>query len=308
MIIHAASIHSGGGKVLLDQLLQKKEFGRVSLLICDTRYIIPKDVDSDLKIIKVLPTLKERWKAEIKLKKYTDLNPNQTVLCFSNLPPAFKLNAKVILYLQNALLLPGVKFYTTTLWAFFRLCYEKIWLNFFWKNLDEVWVQTNWMKKSLIKLGKPIIIRPIFPILPTHLPDTSKKYDFISVSGGAPHKRQNRLLEAWSKMPTPPSLLLITDYIDKEFEPNPNSNITVLKNIDRDQIIESYLSSHCLIITSKIESFCLPLYEAQHFKLDIISPDEEYATESVESVAKINPDNLNNIISEVMNYMTARKK
>ena len=130
MIIHAVSIHSGGGKVLLDQILTNKEFGEVSILICDKRYKLPDDIDKDLKVIRIFPTLRDRWIAEKKLKDFTDKNPGLTVLCFANLPPAFRLKAKVILYLQNALLLPQSKLYFNSLWSGLRLVYEKIWLKF----------------------------------------------------------------------------------------------------------------------------------------------------------------------------------
>ncbi len=306
MIIHAVSIHSGGGKVLLDQLLVKKDFGNVSLLICDTRYVLPQDVDPNLKIIRVKPSLIERWKAEYKLKKYTDLNPNLTVLCFSNLPPAFKLKANVILYLQNALLLPKINLYPKSLWSFGRLIYEKIWLSIFWKNLNEVWVQSNWMKKSLTGLGKPILIKPIYPEFPPHYSKQKIQYDFISVTGGAPHKRQKNLIDAWLKMSSPPTLLIVTDFIDPELKLLPRNNITILKDVNRDQIFDLYTKCRCLIITSKVESFCLPLYEAKHFNLDIMTPNEDYANEAVDAISIIDPENSESIIEEVMKYVSSK--
>lgn len=293
MIIHAVSIHSGGGKILLDQLLTEKTFGKVAILLCDTRYTPPAEIGPSLEIIKIKPTLFERWMAEKKLKELTDGNPGQSVLCFSNLPPAFKLNANVILYLQNALLLPNAPFYVNSLKTALRIIYEKIWLYIFWKNLNTVWVQTNWMQEELGKQKIPIVVKPIIPIFSQiENNNASKVYDFVSVSGSVSHKRLANLLKAWALMPDPaPSLLVITDKKESYFANLEKKNVIFKINVSRDEVLRSYAESKCLILTSRLESFCLPIYEAIHFGLKLIVPDEKYAKEACIADLVIDPEN-----------------
>jgi hypothetical protein len=285
MIIHAISVHSGGGKVLLDQLLTESTFGKVHFLLCDDRYKLPEKFDNTIKVYRISPTLLKRWKSEFLLKNLSNENPSSSVLCFSNLPPAFKLKGNVILFLQNALLLPGIPFYTDSPYVYLRLAYEKMWLKFFWKNINEVWVQTSWMKKALKNCTIPISIKPFLPKLPAEQGEQVKKYDYVTISGTASHKRLLHLLKSWEMfLPSRiPSLLVITDGITTDMQACLNrldNHVTVKININRDEIFKSYCESNCLIVTSKIESYCLPIYEAAHFKLKIFCADEAYARDS----------------------------
>lgn len=282
MIIHAISIHSGGGKVLLDHLLVEQSFGEVSHLICDQRYILPKPVNPDLQVHRFKPNLTSRWSAEILIKKISDANPNEEVLCFSNLPPAFKLKNKVILYLQNALLLPGIPLYVSSLKARLRILYEKMWLCLFWKNIDEVWVQTEWMKELISFKNKKVKLHPFLPIFPPPALATRQDYDFITVTGSTTHKRLLELLIAWGKSaPASANLLVVTDPPNKKIQKQLNSlnskNIIVKTNVSREELFSLYQKSKSLVITSKLESFCLPIYEAHHFGLKIFLAKEDYS-------------------------------
>lgn len=304
MIIHAVSIHSGGGKVLLDHLLSEEIFGKISNLICDERYILPSYCPDHISIHRIKPRLLNRWKAEILLKTISNSLPHEDILCFSNLPPAFRLKTKVILYLQNALLLPNTRLYATTFRSYARLVYEKCWLNFFLKNCDEVWVQTQWMKNAFAKKGKSTLIKSFLPILPR--PDDSiiKKYDFITVSGSAPHKRLYELLEAWQNLSSPaPRLLVIADCLSLRLKNKLDDlkfkNVTYKTNVSRDEVFIHYQESRNLILTSRMESFCLPLYEAKHFNLKIIAPDEGYTHDMKNSVELLENFSTEEIVKKV---------
>ncbi len=282
MIIHAVSIHSGGGKVLLDYLLAEQIFGPITHLICDQRYELPINLNLNLtiQVKKIKPKIIQRWKAEIILKKIADRNTKEEILCFSNLPPAFKVKNKVILYLQNALLLPGIPLYVNSIKAWLRILYEKAWLNIFWQNIDEVWVQTAWMKEKLIHKKKTVLLRPFLPKFPIAT-KTEIEYDYISITGSAPHKRLLELLNAWDELNVPcPKLLIIMDTpttaIKKKLKTLKNKNVQVKVNISRDELFSIYPKCRCLIVTSKVESFCLPLYEAMHFGLQVFAIEEAF--------------------------------
>lgn len=281
MIIHAASIHTGGGKILLDQLLTNHSFGHISVLICDKRYLPPNNISPQLAIYKISPNLISRWYSELILKRISLKDPGEEVLCFSNLPPAFKLKGTVTLYLQNALLLPGIPLYVDSFKTGIRIIYERIWLKLFLKNINQIWVQTSWMKQECAKLtNKPIFIKPLPVDLPTPV-SRIKKFEYISVSGTTPHKRLFLLLKAWEQITNPPTLLVISDKLNKKISKQLKKlkNVTYVTNVERNEIIKYYEESKCLIVTSKIESYCLPLYEALHFNLKILAPDEGYVND-----------------------------
>ena len=305
MIIHAVSIHSGGGKVLLDQILTVNNLNGdgISILICDERYEIPANSPFGLQIHKVKPNLLSRWKAEFLLKSIALENPRENVLCFSNLPPALKLPNKVILFLQNALLFPGIPLHVDSIKTKLRIMYEKLWLNFFMSNVNEFWVQTAWMKDILEeKTAVSIKIKPIILDLPTPT-KRQKKYNYITVSGSTPHKRLYELLKAWELIDNPPKLLVIMDQpsskIKAQIERVQNRNITFVINAKREDIYTYYEESKILLITSKIESYCLPIYEALHFGLRVIAPNEGYTHEVINQIEIIEDFSVSNLIKKI---------
>lgn len=310
MIIHAVSIHSGGGKVLLDHLITSNIFGNVKILICDSRYSPPKNAPDSIKIYKINATIFSRWCAEVKLFLISSKNPKEEILCFANLPPAFKLKNKVILYLQNALLIPSTPILESSLVTRLRLLYEKIWLKFFIKNTDEIWVQSSWMIRNLQTHfpEKKIFLKPFLPKLPK-LERTEVIYDFITVTGCAAHKRLKQLLEAWSEYPTtsPPKLMVITDQPTKEIlellTKLKDKNVEYRVNICREELFDIYSKSKNLILTSKIESFCLPIFEAMHFHLNIYGIREDFNSEYIQPQNYLEFKNEKISLDKIMNSL-----
>lgn len=278
MIIYAVNIHSGGGRILLDQVLIDEHFGAPKILICDKRYQPPPST-TNIEIYPIPPSLLKRWEAEFLLRHLSESNPNFNIVCFANLPPLLKLKGKTTLFLQNALLLNSAPFFIDSLKNMLRLFYEKIWLNLFIKNIDDAVVQTESMRFGLSQMTKKNIdVRPIPPKLP-NLPPLPKKYDFICVTGVAPHKRLKLVIEAWEQLATPPKLLLITD-TDLNDQNLNKKNITNVTDVSREELFNYYRESRFLLVASKIESYCLPIYEAKHFGLKVLAPDEPYARDA----------------------------
>lgn len=282
MIIYALGIHSGGGKVLLDYLLSSHFFDDVNILICDSRYIVPDKLAFKISIIYVEPNLICRWLAEIKLKNLSKKNPNLKIFCFSNMPPALRLHNKTILFFQNALLLPGIDFKLKSFKTRLRLKYEQLWIKLFIHNIDEIWIQSVWMKKFFFKTNASILVNPFLPKLPEHKIQ-NKKYQFICVTGTAEHKQLAKLISEWPKEYNSNfSLIVVCD------SPGPNSldyfniknpNIFFKFNVDRSELFDLYQQSVILINTSLIESFCLPIYEANYFGLKVVALDVLFTKE-----------------------------
>jgi glycosyltransferase involved in cell wall biosynthesis len=304
MILHGVSIHTGGGKVLLDQLLREATLGEITHLICDERYELPRELPHGIKIYRTPPTLFKRLKAEFLLREIAEKNPSEMVLCFSNLPPIFRLQNPVILFLQNALLLPGEMSFALNLKVRLRILFEKFWLNLFLNHVSEVWVQTRWMKKSFQRFFNcPVEVRPIRPSLPAPV-TKNLEWDFISVTGSAAHKHLKELILAWKLLPTPrPKLLILSDTptpeISEALKNFGDPNLTFKWNVTREEVFEFYQRSRTLLLTSKLESYCLPLYEAIHFGLKIIAPKEDYVVEATspdEYIQELTPEGISSAV------------
>lgn len=279
MIIYAINISSGGGKVLLDELISRSTFGKVHYLFLDSRYSPPKELDQSIDVILIKPRLFHRLIAELKLRKTCDANPNLDLLSFGNLPPFFKQKSKVIVYLQNAFLLPGAPIPRDGWRPIARNFYERLIWFLFKKNINEVWVQTPWMSS---KIPKSILcfVRPILPQLPNLKSKETKNIKFLCVTGTNYHKNLVPFLKILlSKKIEDISLYIVID--------NLLNNSNLLKTLDqcqkvwpsfrfvtsleRAELFELYQRAHYLVNTSDIESFCLPIYEALNFRLQVIS-------------------------------------
>lgn len=288
MILYAINISTGGGKVLLDEVLLKQPLGKPNVIFLDERYPLPlSEKLAKVSIIKVKPKLLKRLLCEFRLRKTSSQHPNEEVICFGNLPPAFRLSSKTIVYLQNAYLLDSVPFPKDSLKLFLRNSYERLWFKLFIRNADEVWVQTSWMKNSLPeKLKTKALIKPIFPTMPVISAPVQKSIDFISITGTIKYKNLIPLLEGiLDSGVTNKKFVIISDYSSNKIESllseikNNNIDLEFLTNLSREEVFNKLSQSKCLIITSTLESFCLPLHEAMYFKLDLIAGNYQFITE-----------------------------
>ncbi len=302
MIIYATNIHAGGGKILLDEVLKNQKLGPISAVFIDVRYQLPSTVDlSTISVFRIKPRLISRWNAELKLKKYAAQYPNEQVLCFGNLPPFFRLKNHVLLFLQNAFLLSVIPIPKDKIQVFLRYTYERIWLRLFAKNIDQVLVQTKWMLKNLPMNLKPKAkVQVILPSLPQPEP-IAKKYLFISVTGSEKHKNLSSLLQALNQTDLQNhrvAIITAAPYLNTQ-----SKNIDFFSNISRAELYKLYQQSKCLIMTSEIESFCLPLYEAKHFGLDIIATDAEFTKEATSTSYLVPKISVNALKDAILLYI-----
>jgi glycosyltransferase involved in cell wall biosynthesis len=296
MIVFAVNVHSGGGRVLLDSLLLDQPFGPISAAFLDSRYETPQ-ISSQIKIFKYDPTVRDRIRAQTELKSFCqELSSQHDILFFGNNPPFFKMNGKRIVYLQNCFLLSGVPLPKDFIFEMVRNAVERMLLKIFRKNIDELWVQTNWMV-DLCRKNFPSIStlkKPFLPILPQLDRQISKPYDFICVTTESTHKNLKPLvhvLQAMEKTTSSnkenkphflfvvPSLLNqdLVRFFNSEFR---NLKVTLSVAPSREYLLSLYQQSRSIIVPSEYESFCLPLYEGHHFKLGVIAHDRPFFREA----------------------------
>ena len=315
LFIHAVNVHQGGGQTLLSAIIRAlKNYSSVTLIV-DERMPLPNKISKNIIIKPVPPLYIRRYLVERWLKR--KVKKGDTVLCFGNLPPLYKLNGRVILFLQNRYLVDDVSFRWMKNKVKVRLFLERIWLFRYLKNVDEVLVQTPSMKRLLkerMKIAKPINVRPFFgnkKYLSRSILKNKKinsNFDFLYVASGEVHKNHRKLINAWTLLAKDgifPSLKLT---IDKALFPELCDWIKKVKNLNQlnienmgsrsiGEVKALYKKASALIYPSTMESFGLPLIEARlaglpilaselDYVRDILDPEQTFDASSSHSIAR----------------------
>lgn len=287
MVVYATNVHTGGGKVLLDELLENAPFGPISAAFFDERYK-PKSTSTSRTEFYSKKSVISRLLAEFKLHRFLKNTNSEVVLFFGNLPPFFKTKGRSILYLQNCFLTRQVPLPKDSNYLKFRLLVESWLLKLFSKNVNEIWVQTDWMLEATQQYlpAAKIVLNPFLPSFPKVHCDQTKKYKFLYVGSFSLNKRLDFFLDALfdldQKIKKPLDICIILDFIG----PIPNYfqelalkqiKLHVFNNLTRDALALKYCESELFVATSLYESFLLPMYEANFYGNKIILPVAGYS-------------------------------
>ena len=154
LIIHAPNIHNGGGKVLLMSLLNELPPKQQVILLKHENLNL--SANKLIESISIKSTIYHRIKAEFLLSKISKEDDN--ILCLGNLPPLFKTNGKVKVFIQNRFLIDKMKVIKILpLRVQFKILIERMWLKLRQCNASEILVQTN----TMASLAKKVINKPI---------------------------------------------------------------------------------------------------------------------------------------------------
>lgn len=323
MIIYAVNIHVGGGKVLLNELINNQNLGSITAAFLDYRY--KGALTAAFPCFYYRNSLTERFKAEYDLFKWSSKldNARETILFFGNLPPLRKQPLTSFLYLQNCYLTRQVPLPDSNYKEFIRNYLESILLRFFAKNVNEIWVQSNWMKKiTSERLPKAKIeIKKFLPMLPlvsnreTNTKIKSRPYHLMYVGNFSKNKRLSFFIEALSKLDLKIGLQIkVHIIIDQPQNQLPNilkNKIANLKKIEiklsfqdtREQIFAKYLDSQIFVSTSLYESLCLPIYEAKHFGCQIIAPIAGYTEDIGFNIERFQAYSENELTDAIQNLL-----
>lgn len=319
MIVFAVNIHSGGGKVLLDELISSEPFGKITHLYLDRRYQ-NNSIPSTVETLSYPPTIKARLQAQWDLRKMFKVNPGLKkgpVLFFGNLPPFFKLRVESILYLQNCFNLSGISLPKASLKENLRNRMERYLLKIFSKNYQKIWVQSDWMVQ-LAKNNFPekeIYKKPFIPALPEPT-QVEKIYDFISVTSLSSHKNLRLLLQAFElldlKVTSQVRALIVLDnsvnITEVRLPKLKHIHLTLRSKLSRQDLFLEYQRSKIAVITSLLESFCLPIFEALHFGLKVICPAVGYTLELKNETLQYNVDSAKDLSELLEQNLRASSK
>lgn len=299
MIIFSPNINVGGGFILLKGLLNALDDEEKTELFLDLRIKGKiKIPSSKTRVHWVERSLLDRMKAEKRLQALS--TEGSQILCFNGTPPLLKCRGKIIVYVQNRLLISPVGQYRFRLPIRLRIYYEKLVFYYGKRRVHRFLVQTatmaetlkQWLEKSGGVVPRPkISIAPFFDFDPGKYksdPAAPKQsdYDFCYIADGQPHKNHQRLLEALvllAEQEIFPSIALTLGHADQhlieQIERMKAKYVLQIDNLGalpHRAVIDLYARSKALIYPSTLESFGMPLIEASRLGLPIVAAELNY--------------------------------
>jgi glycosyltransferase involved in cell wall biosynthesis len=319
-IVHAPNIHQGGGKALLLPLLEAAGKRSSVTVLIDSRLEIPEELSRSITITRIFPTISGRLAGEWMLRRLAE--DHDTILCFGNLPPLFKIKGRCIIFIQNRYLVEQRGPVGFPLGAQLRLMIERVWLRTCHTHAKTVIVQTRTMQqRTQVALGRMIDVVALAP-------DSSgfqrrgngsdhartAVYDFLYVATGDPHKNHLNLLEAWKFLAAEglyPSLCLTISASDHPelFRIIEQSKIEYKLDIHHvparswPDMQRLYGQSRALVYPSRLESFGLPLVEARQAGLSIIAAELDYVRDLIDPEETFDPESPLSIARAVKRFL-----
>lgn len=324
IIVHAVNVHSGGGRILLLELLEALPQGVSCVLQADKRLTFNNNAESrsTLLVRWVAARVWDRLAAEMWL--WRNALPGDIVLCFGNLPPLFKLKARVRVYVQNRYLVDLESKLGWGVWPRLRIALERLWLRRAAGHADGFDVQTSIMARllrSAVGSSIPICIYPFSA--QTYAPRRRgaevegappSEYEFIYPASGEPHKNHQNLIEAWKLLADEglfPNLLVTLDEARfpslcrciERLEEECGVRIKNLGVLDHGRVLKLYNRVSALIYPSFFESFGLPLTEAQAAGLPVLAGECDYVRDILDPAQTFDPNSSASISQAVRRFM-----
>ena len=322
LIVHAVNVHQGGGKSLLWSVIRAMAESNSVVYLLDSRLTLPEDVRESAAIKRVRPSVLQRIGAEGWLAK--NAKPEDTVLCFGNLPPLFKLRARTLVFVQNRYLIDDVALDGFPIWVRLRLSVERQWMSATMAHADGFVVQTPTMRKLMEKKSAgripvralPFMTEPEGYVRRVAQPllHNDKEPDFVYVATGDPHKNHRRLLEAWcllAKEGLFPSLYLTVEAsrfgsLCDHIENMKLQNALRVRNVGElchQDVLALYRKANAAIYPSTFESFGLPLMEARQAGLPVLASELDYVRDVLDPEQTFDPDSALSIARAVKRFM-----
>jgi glycosyltransferase involved in cell wall biosynthesis len=320
LIINAPNVHLGGGLSLLSAILRALGENFEGFLILDERVQLPKGFPGDLIVYRIHPSIWGRLRSEWYLRKWT--GTDDSVLCFGNLPPFFKLRGKVFVFLQNRYQIESRSLKGFPFSTLLRIRLERLWFSWGKRNITHFIVQTPTMQRTVQRvLGMPSIVLPFSEnpkrykrVMDTPCDRMEAKKGFVYVASGEPHKNHRNLMEAWTllaKEGITPGLRLTLDkdrffdlcvWIEDKIR-ELGLNVTNVGNISAQDLERIYNESLALIYPSDFESFGLPLIEARCAGIAILASERDFVRDAVDPEETFDPHSPVSIARAVKRFM-----
>lgn len=322
LYVHATNVHQGGGRSLLWSMIQTLAGSPATTYLLDSRMTLPQGIAESTAIKRVPPSIWQRMKAERWLAR--NATADDTVLCFGNLPPLFKLRARTLVFVQNRYLIDDVELGGFPILIRLRLSVERLWLSANVAHTNGFIVQTPTMKRLLeAKIGSRVSVR-ILPFIAESggyarsavqsRSSNEKKYDFVYIATGEPHKNHQRLLEAWCLLAREglfPSLCVTLDatrFVSlcdglETLKRQHGIKVINLGELTHPDVLTLYRKAGAAIYPSTFESFGLPLLEARQAGLSVLASEMDYVRDTIDPEQTFDPNSAISIARAVKRSM-----
>ena len=303
IIMSAFNVHTGGGFTLLKELFNISN---------PKEYYFKVILDHRTKSSFLKMKMKKQFiKRKIISRLYYFLintyygQKNFVTFCFNGLPPFFRNENKVISYVQTFYFTGNPKDYKFPLFVRLRILCEKLWFWTFYNNIDEIWVQTKHIKRTLVNVIKKKSLKQkkirIIPFVSSNIKKklNSKKNININInnfnkkiffypSDFSAHKNHINLVRGFGifQLEYPLSKLYLT-LSDAQFSDLkqilikryiPLNGIINLGKLSHEEVLNMYKSS-ILVFPSFDETFGLPLIEASSIGTPIVASNKAFVRE-----------------------------
>lgn len=329
LILFAPNVGSGGGLILLRDLIYANNHGTQVVIIADRRGRSQIDMSKvQCQIFWADASLHGRWRAEQQLQRLA--NREDIVLCFHNLPPILRSTAQIICYIQNVYVIENISGEQPLGWVRFRRAMERFIAARLKRRVARYVVQTPLMRDRLARWfgdnPPPIDVVPFTTALKA-LPkqaasaeyaglsvgSTVRRWDYFYPSDGSRHKNHLRLFAAWCELADAgyfPSLAVTlhpghdANLIHALQNAVKTSGVLIenLEKIDHSTVIAHYGAAGALIFPSFVESFGLPLTEAARMQLPILAPEMDYVREVCQPSQTFDPLSSRSIARAVLRH------
>jgi len=288
--------------------------------LLDQRLEIPEELCRAITITRIAPTISGRLAGEWTLRQLAQAP--DTILCFGNLPPLFRIKGRCIVFLQNRYLVEGRSLHDFPLRVKLRLMIERLWLRFFHAHAETFIVQTRSMQQAATQaLRRAVDVVALFPDSSGYQRQRIEKardhpvvYDFLYVATGEPHKNHLNLLEAWKLLALEglyPSLCLTVSASDhpslfrivEQSKTDHKLNIHNAQAHTWSDMQRLYEYSRALVYPSMVESFGLPLLEARQAGLSIIAAELDYVRDLVDPEEGFDPRSPQSIARAIKRFL-----
>ena len=315
LLLHAPNVHSGGGFVLLQELLDSAP-AALQWAQLDSRTQSCLRLSKLTEVHYVAQTVFARLSAEWRLWRNT--RSGDVTLCFNGLPPIFPLSGRVVVFQQNRILLGMNSLRQFPARVALRIGLERLIAKIFKHHATEYVVQTGTMARDLRWWhgGNPAVsILPFAdPISVDHKEnDDLDKHDFVYVATGDAHKNHEKLLDAWVLLAESglfPSLVLTVGTENErllaritQLSASNGMPIKNLGKLSREQVLNLYKHSRALIFPSISESFGLPLFEAAACGLPVLASELDYVRDIVDPVETFDSNSAVSIARAVRRFL-----
>lgn len=315
LLLYAPNVHTGGGLVLLQELLAAWPAGQPLVAWLDERARAHLNLPSSSEVCWVRPEVGSRLRAEFSLAA-AGRAPDR-VLCFHGLPPLLRSAASPMVFLQNRLFLGQMPLAGFGWKTRLRLRFEQGVSRLFRHRVAGYWVQTPSMARSLREWLRSAPARvEVLPFAPPSLPaqrPASPSWDFVYVADGQAHKNHRKLVEAWELLAAEglkPSLALtlsprdqaLADWVSARASAQ-GLQITNLGMLSHAQVLALYASARALVFPSTGESFGLPLIEARQAGLPILAGELDFVRDVCEPVESFDPASAVSIARAVRRFL-----